>query len=302
MAAKLAMEPAGGPGVTTQSNGVDAHDTGALVALRRIMPRDELFALIAILACANGLVARVMHTVSEMGWADAALVTFGISAIVLISCFIGVSELLRDKTQAIQSADLAVAIGLLILIIVPIAQLSWVALTGLSLYILVLTDNQPSRRRGAIILLATAVPMLWSRILFNLFANLLLEIDASLVGWLLGTNRVGNMVQFVDGSGYLVVFPACSSIANMSLAFLCWITISVSVRHKWSARDLLWGLLACISTVTVNVVRMSLMALSPAHFEAIHGPWGETIVSLIMLSLAIGISLLGVRRELVART
>src|SRR5262249_3236894 len=156
---------------------------------------DELFALIAILACANGLIARVSQTVNDHGWADAAFATFGISAIVLIACFIGVSELLSDKAKTIQSADLAVAAVLLLLIIVPIAQLSWVALTGLGLYILVFAGDQPSRRRGAIILLATTVPMLWSRMLFNLFANLLLQIDASLVGWILGTNRVGNMVQ-----------------------------------------------------------------------------------------------------------
>ena len=57
----------------THSNSVSTGDRGTLSALRRILPRDELFALIAILACANGLVARVSQTVNDHGWADAAV-------------------------------------------------------------------------------------------------------------------------------------------------------------------------------------------------------------------------------------
>src|SRR6266849_2857244 len=98
--------------------------------------------------------------------------------------------------------------------------LSWIAVTGLALYILLFTDADQSTRRGAVILLATTVPMVWSRLLFRLFANFILEIDASLVGWLLGADRTGNMVRFVSDSGYLVIMAPCSSLANRSLAVM----------------------------------------------------------------------------------
>ena len=111
-------------------------------------------------------------------------------------------------------------------------------MTLLCLYILV-SSSEPSLRRGAVILLATTVPMLWSRLLFQFFANLILEIDASLVCWLLGTRRTGNLVEFADGNGVLAILPSCSSLANVSLAFLCWITVSQIVCHKKSAYDLL---------------------------------------------------------------
>src|SRR6266478_672051 len=39
------------------------------------------------------------------------------------------------------------------------------------------------------------------RLLFQFFANLILQIDASLVGWTLGTHRTGAVVGFADGSG-----------------------------------------------------------------------------------------------------
>ena len=38
-----------------------------------------------------------------------------------------------------------------------------------------------------------------------------------MVTWLLGTERIGNMVRFADNSGYMVITPACASFANISL-------------------------------------------------------------------------------------
>jgi hypothetical protein len=69
----------------------------------------------------------------------------------------------------------------LVLIALPIGGLSWIAVAGLALYILLFTGADLPMRRGAIILLAVTVPMFWSRLLFQYFANFILEIDASLV-------------------------------------------------------------------------------------------------------------------------
>jgi hypothetical protein len=45
----------------------------------------------------------------------------------------------------------------------------------------------------ALILLATTVPMFWSRLLCMYFANFILEFDAALVGLLLGIGHTGNL-------------------------------------------------------------------------------------------------------------
>jgi exosortase/archaeosortase family protein len=265
------------------------------------MPRNEFFAGLFILGCANGIGARVVQAVNRLGWADALIGTFEISLIVWFACFIGVVFIFGDKADVIRSSDVAVGAGFLLLVILPIGGLSWLAVTMLSLYILFFTNASLALRTGAIILLATTVPMLWSRILFQFFANRILEIDAAFVGWLLGTHRTGNIVNFADKSGNLVILPSCSSLANMSLAFLCWVTMSQSVRHPWSPHDILWCLLACVTVVAVNVTRISLMGLSQSHYEAIHGQWADTFVNVIILGLTVGISLLGVRRELFFR-
>jgi hypothetical protein len=126
-----------------------------------------------------------------------------------------------------------------------------------------------------------------------------LDIDATLVSLLLGTGRTGNMVGFLDHSGYMVVLPA-SLFANMSLALLSWVTITQWFNHRWATRDFSWAGLACLTVITVNVTRISLMGLSHRHYEAIHSTCGD-ITNSIMLALMVGMTVLGARREIFAR-
>jgi exosortase/archaeosortase family protein len=231
------------------------------------------------------------------GWFEAAGGTFDISIIVLAACFAGLSLILADKTGEVQTPDLILSAMLLLLIALPIGATSWLAVTILSLYILNLGQSIDSRRRGAIILLAVTVPMLWSRLVFNLFARFILEVDATLVGWMLGTHRIGNVVEFADRSGSLAIFPGCSSLANVSLALLCWVAVSQYVKHKWRPQDILWCLLACFSVVAVNVLRISLMGINEAHYLMMHSPLAEALLSIVMLSLVISISLAGTRHD-----
>ncbi|WP_024513188.1 hypothetical protein [Bradyrhizobium sp. ARR65] len=263
--------------------------------------RSELFAGTYILGCTNGLAAKMIASVHLSGWVDAAVGSFDISAIVLVACFTGVSLVLVDKTGIIRAADLAVVIVLLFAIALPIGAMSWLAVTILSVYVLLFTETTDLQRRGAIVFLAATVPMLWSRLIFDLFASFILGADAWLVGWMLGTQRNGNLVEFADHSGTLAIFPPCSSLANVSLAFLCWITISESVRHRWSPQDILWCLLACFSVVTVNVIRISLMGLSSAHYRMLHTPLAEIAANFVILASIVTISLLGLKRETLIR-
>jgi hypothetical protein len=271
--------------------------SGSVLRRIRELQRGEFFAGLFTLGCISGLTSRIVQSVKWHGWADAIFNTFEISAIVCISCAAGVALVFRDLTTGLRSSDLAVGAGFVFLVILPIGPLSWVAVTALSLYV-IFSTNVPSSRRGALILLATTVPMLWSRLLFQFFANLILQIDASLVGWILGTHRTGDIVEFADGSGVLVIQPACSSLANVSLAFLCWVTVSQLVCHKKSAYDLMWCLMACISVIAVNVARMSVEGLSQRHYAVFHSPWGDTAANTFILCLIVGFSALGVRREL----
>jgi exosortase/archaeosortase family protein len=280
------------------STELSAPTSGVVGVLRRAMPREEFFAGLYILGLINGLGGQIIQSINLDGWSARAFEK--ISVIEFLACFAGVALLLRDRKEAVRTLDLAFAAIFLLFIILPVGVLSWVGVTGLSLYIL-LTQPGPSVRRGAIILLAVTVPMLWSRLLFQFFANIILGIDAALVASVLGTDRVGNVVRFFDSSGYMVVQPGCSSLANMSLAFLCWVTVTQWVNHRWSPTDIIWCLLTCVSVIAVNVIRISLMGLSQDHYQTLHTEFGDTIGNFILLALSVGFSVLGARREILSR-
>jgi len=284
--------------VTAHSNETIAR--GSVLRIAKALPRGEFFAGLFALGCVSGFTSRMIQSVNRLGWADALFNTFEISVIVWISCAAGISLVLRDRTIGVSSSELVLGAGFVLLVIPPIGSLSWLAVTLLSLYI-IFSTTVASSRRGASILLASTVPMLWGRLLFQLFANLILQVDASFVGWILGTRRTGDIVEFADRSGVLVITPACSSLMNVSLAFLCWVTMSQLVCHKKSACDLLWCVMACISVIAVNVTRMSVEGLSQWHYTTFHSSFGNAIGNAIMLGLIVSFSVLGVRHELFRR-
>jgi hypothetical protein len=276
--------------------------SGIPSVLFRSMSRDGFFAGLFILYCANGLGSRVIASINSVGWADAVLSTFDVSAIVWISCIGGVGLIVGERSDdEIRRLDLIVGGVLLIPVALPIGALSWLAVTIFSLYVIYLTCAPSSRRRGAMILLAVTVPMLWSPLVFRYFANFILQVDASLVSVLLGTPRSDNLVRFADGSGSLLVLPYCSSLHNVSLTILSWVAINQWLARRPSASDWQWIIVASVAVVTINVTRMSLMGLSLKHYQAIHGFWGQTITNLLVLCAIVGICWLGVRRESFSR-
>jgi hypothetical protein len=265
------------------------------------MRRDEFFAGLYIFGCANGLLGRSLYALSLEGWRG-ALMGFETNVIVWAACFAGVYLLATNNSRdQIRTLDLVVAAAFLLFVIVPSYALSWVGVTGLSLYILLFANDGAERRRGALILLALTFPMLWSRLFFQFFARPLLALDATMVTYLLGTERVGNMVRFVDNSGYMLITPACTTFGNFSFVFLCWVTVTQWANHRWSTIDVLWLSLACGSLLAMNITRMALTGLSRWHYEMFHNQWEEMILGTVFLCVIVGISVMGARRELFSR-
>jgi hypothetical protein len=288
--------------MTATINELTAPRRGLVAALQRSMPRDEFFAGLYILGCANGLLGRTLYTLNLQGWTGAAM-GFETNVIVWAAAFAGIYLLTTsNKRDQITTLDLVVAAVFLPFLIVPSYPLSWVAVTGLSLYILFFANDGAERRRGALILFALTFPMLWSRLFFQFFARPLLALDATMVTWLLGTEQIGNTVRFADNSGYMVISPACTSFANISYVFVCWITVTQWANHRWSSIDLLWTSLACASLVTINIARIALTGLSRWHFEMFHNQYEEMVLGTIFLCVIVGLSVLGARRELFSRT
>jgi hypothetical protein len=271
------------------------------------MSRDQFFCGLFILAAANGLEGWVVGSVVEQGWSDALLGSFGVSAVVWIACFASPVLLHGSRLdEVITTPDAVIGLGVLAMTILPFPKLGWLALTALSLYMICVSPARSSQRRGAYIALAVTGPMLWGPALMDIFGPAILQADAILVSTLIGTDRVGSVFSGAIGSGGIptqfAIYPPCSSLHGMSIAVLAFITITNTLGSAWSARQLAWGLLAALSVLAVNVSRLSLIGLFPAHYTAIHESPGAAIAAWLSLALVVAISLLSVRREAFVRT
>jgi hypothetical protein len=265
------------------------------------MPRGEFFAALLILAYLNGVALRAIAILAAEGWQEAIMSTSGVSLIVWLAWIGGVWLLLTDQGGPIRKFDISVGLVGLFLIWLPIGGTSWLAMTALSLYLIPNEEAGSNARRGAVILLAVSVPMFWSPMIFIAFSDAILRIDAFMVGRLLGTESSGNMVGFVNGSDSLVILPACSSFAHLSLVPLCWIALSVMVNHRAIPEDLVWCGAALGSVVLLNVTRLAIMGLNVDNYLLLHSSTGDAAINLITTSLAIGICVYGLRRELFSR-
>ena len=133
---------------------------------RTEISRGDFFGALFLIACVNGLVPRVIQSISEEGLAVALLSTFDTSVIVFLACCVGITLIFQDRRDSIRNSDLAVGIPFLTIVALPFGGSSWFAVTGLALYIIICTKRLSRRLRGAMILLATSFSMLWSPLLF----------------------------------------------------------------------------------------------------------------------------------------
>jgi len=290
------------------SGRVDAVSAGGSVAapffsnIGQAFRRGEFFAGLFILGFSNGIFARITGAISEGPFEDAILGTFGISVLVWVACFIAVSLLLRQPSEAVTRNDLILGMAVTAAGLVPSANASWIALTGLGLYGMRCFEAGAPARRAAFVILAVTVPMFWSKLAFAMLSEWFLQADAILVSLIVGTERVGNTVGFADNSGYLFILPPCSSLADVSLAVLGWALFTQALTRRLSPKDIWWCLAACAAVIAINVTRIALMGLHPEHFELIHGAVGASVASFLALVAIIGINLIRVRGDLFARS
>jgi len=264
--------------------------------------RGEFFAGLFILGFSNGIFERIAWAIANVTIANAILVTFGISVLVWVACFIAVSLLLRQPPEPMTRNDLILGVAVFVAVLVPSARASWIALTGLGIYGLRCFEAGAPARRAAFVILAVTVPMFWSRLVFAMLSDWILRADAILVSLIVGTERVGNTVGFADNSGFLFILPACSSLADVSLAVLGWALFTQALTRRPTLKDVWWCLAACSAVIVINVTRIALIGLHPEHFELIHGAVGAGVAGFLALVAIVGINLIRVRGDHFARS
>src|SRR5690606_21367695 len=125
-------------------------------------------------------------------------------------------------------------------------------------------------------------------------SDVVLAADAVLVAAIAGTGANSNLVPFADGTGSLWIAPECSSVTNLSLALLCCVLVVKATGREWTARNVTFGLLACLAVVAINVVRIASVAVHPDQFELVHGHTGAAVAGALSAGVVIGLCLMGI--------
>jgi len=165
------------------------------------------------------------------------------------------------------------------------------SITIMALYLLLRNSDDLSTKAAGTVVGAVVVQMLWAPLVFSKISFLLLQIDASVVGWLIshfvpGASWSGTVVH--SSSDHNVeITAACASFHNLSLASLCWVTLTMLHRPYWLKSDLYVGLTAMLVQFGFNVWRLVFVCLSPPMYDFWHDGYGKHIFSAIATACAI---------------
>ena len=176
---------------------------------------------------------------------------------------------------------------------VLIAALGFVAYSSVVFaFYLILRDRKDLRARAAgAVALAIAVQAIWAPLIFSKLSFFFLQIDAAMVGWLLGyvvpgAASSGTIVTTPSGHE-VVITAACASFHNLSLASLCWVTLTMFHRPYWVRSDLYVGLGAMLLQFGLNVWRLVFVCMSLPMYEFWHEGLGKHIFSAVATACAI---------------
>jgi len=271
-------------------------------ALAAPLAQRDVFCGLAAIGFLNAISEKVLTSISRAGASRALLDTFDVSLILWVGCLAALWSLYRMPARAMHGRDWLFAIACVALLLLPIPAAGSLALDLLAIYLLAQSRDRGTLK-AALLLVALTMPLLWDRLLIAAFSDPILHFDATLVGWMIGTSVSGNVVPLPDGSGALFIAPACSSVANLSLAVVSCAVFASLPGRRWAVDDLMWSGLGALCVIAINVTRISLIGLYPQYFDVIHGAPGATVANCLTLFalLTIGYHKIGRHHEAVDR-
>ena len=200
-----------------------------------------------------------------------------------------------DPNAAVRWRDVIITTTLLLIGFLPPSQTIWVAATGIAIYLGISNDGDAKLRAAGVVLGGLSVQEFWGPIVFSLVALPLLRCETAVVGAILEAVRGGTVWQdnIITGPyGYgILVYRGCSSFHNVSLAVLCWLTVSKLHHQSWQARDLVTGVAVASMMILLNLGRLCLMAWNTHIYRFLHDGGGADLfavgASVTILSMSL---------------
>jgi hypothetical protein len=165
------------------------------------------------------------------------------------------------------------------------------SVTLFAFYLFVRDRHDLNIRAGSTVAAAVMVQAVWAPFVFSKLAFLFLQVDAGVVGWLVshfvpGASWSGTVVTTPSGHDVVITSP-CASFHNLSLASLCWVTLTMLHRPYWVKGDIYIGLTAALIQFGFNIWRLVFVCLSLPMYEFWHEGLGKHIFSAVATACAI---------------
>ncbi len=263
------------------------------------LPRRDLFLWVCAILFFNQLLAAVNQLPSAAP--GQLLSELAASSFFQIMAWYAIFRLLAssDPTQVAQMRDILIALALCLPLFLPTTRTIKVLALGAGLFSWIRGRGDPKLRGAGVVLAALTIQEYWGHIVFDLFALPLLRAETAVVGTLVQAARAGtvwrdNVITGPSGFG-IIVYSGCSSFHNLSLAMLCWLTVSRLRNQNWRSRDLLTACVIGAAMIACNVMRLCLMAWSPDLYEYWHDGLGAQIFAVGASTMVLVLSLYGSR-------
>jgi hypothetical protein len=239
--------------------------------------RGAAFSAAGALAALNAQAGQILAALTYQSPIEVLTGLAGISAVIWLAMFAAWKIGVGDDARLGKGADLAVLLPVLFLSFLPISFAAQGALLLCGGYLLISSPPASAARRAALVLLALTGPLIWGRILLNLFAAPILSLDAHIVGSVIGGKVDGNIFQAADGRTRFLIGDLCSSVHNISLAIVLWTTAAMVFEIRIDRRYVAIGAAMIAFMFALNIARLAAIGLFPSYFTYLHFGTGAAL-------------------------
>ncbi len=239
-------------------------------------------------AAFNALLPAAHKAYQEEGLIASITSGLGHSFVIWFSLIIVYRLAVRDRTpSAEKTLLLPVYLVICLALMLPWAQLSWVCCAVAAWIWRSLASPQSASRTAAIVMFAVAIREPGTQICLTLFADQILNIDATLATSLLGlfssAAEVESNIIKPDGGFSLMILTGCSAFGNLSLALLLWISLTLNLHLQMTPHDVIRAAVVISIVLLINSLRLAGMSLSEDWYNSLHTGLGAEIVNSLVL-------------------
>jgi len=227
----------------------------------------------------NGLVAQ-----AEGNWriegAGTILAFFGFGFFVPFSIWVAVKLIASAGNAVPRGAVGLVAILYALAVLAPSSLVAWGAVLLYAAVLACFTRGGP--RWGALIFVCLAGVVIWTSAAIKAVSLQVTAFDAAIVEQILhalgrAVTRQGNLLTEPSGHDVLILMD-CATLKRLPLALLSCVSASLLSGNLPQPRRLArWLPLIALGLVAMNAVRLTLLSLSPAAYDLVHGDVGKSI-------------------------